>query len=172
VFGARMGCLRFGHGLFGGSRVLWRSAPCTCSRGSPPHSPRTWRWRSAPGRPGSRPAALLPRLTPAGRARRAGPARREVAGRVLEGRGAQLRGGARRGVRDLPQLATANLAARYHDPLSVGAGALPGLWAVAALAITGGHQLLSVVPFRWITRVAAAVMIASAAVSLAAAITS
>jgi putative Ca2+/H+ antiporter (TMEM165/GDT1 family) len=72
---------------------------------------------------------------------------------------------------DLTQLATANLAARYHDPLSVGAGALLGLWAVAALAITGGHQLLRVVPFRWITRVAAAVMIVLAVVSLAAAIT-
>jgi len=42
---------------------------------------------------------------------------------------------------------------------------------VAALAVTGGHQLLSVVAFRWITRIGAAVMIALAAISLAAAIT-
>ena len=31
---------------------------------------------------------------------------------------------------DLTQLATANLAARYHDPVSVGVGAVLGLWAV------------------------------------------
>jgi Ca2+/H+ antiporter, TMEM165/GDT1 family len=71
---------------------------------------------------------------------------------------------------DLTQLATANLAARYHDPLSVGFGALLGLWAVAALAIIGGRQLLRVVPFRWITRTAAAVMIVLAVVSLVTAV--
>jgi putative Ca2+/H+ antiporter (TMEM165/GDT1 family) len=71
---------------------------------------------------------------------------------------------------DLTQLATANLAARYHDPVSVGLGALLGLWAVAALAITGGRQLLRVVPFRWITGTAAVVMIVLAVVSLVTAI--
>jgi Ca2+/H+ antiporter, TMEM165/GDT1 family len=71
---------------------------------------------------------------------------------------------------DLTQLVTANLSARYHDPLAVGAGAVLGLWAVGALAIVGGRQLLRVVPFTWITRVAALVMIALAAVSLIAAI--
>jgi putative Ca2+/H+ antiporter (TMEM165/GDT1 family) len=72
---------------------------------------------------------------------------------------------------DLTQLATANLAARYHAPLSVGIGAVLGLWAVGALAITGGRQLLRVVPFHWITRTAAAVMIVLAAFSLVTAIT-
>jgi putative Ca2+/H+ antiporter (TMEM165/GDT1 family) len=38
---------------------------------------------------------------------------------------------------DLTQFVTANLAAKYQDPLSVGLGAVLGLWAVAALAITG-----------------------------------
>lgn len=71
---------------------------------------------------------------------------------------------------DLTQLATANLAARYHDPVTVGVGAVLGLWAVAALAITGGRQLLRVVPFAWITRVAAVVMGALAVWSLAAAV--
>lgn len=71
---------------------------------------------------------------------------------------------------DLTQLATANLAARYHSPLSVGVGAVLGLWAVGGLAITGGRQLLRVVPFHWITRTAAAVMIVLAVVSLVAAI--
>jgi putative Ca2+/H+ antiporter (TMEM165/GDT1 family) len=72
---------------------------------------------------------------------------------------------------DLTQLATANLAARYHDPLAVGAGAVLGLWAVAALAITGGRQLLRVVPFTWITRAAAAIMTVLAVISLVTAIT-
>jgi putative Ca2+/H+ antiporter (TMEM165/GDT1 family) len=72
---------------------------------------------------------------------------------------------------DLTQLATANLAARYHAPLSVGIGAVLGLWAVGALAITGGRQLLRVVPFHWITRIAAVIMTVLAAFSLVAAIT-
>jgi Ca2+/H+ antiporter, TMEM165/GDT1 family len=72
---------------------------------------------------------------------------------------------------DLTQLVTANLSARYHDPLAVGVGAVLGLWAVGGLAIVGGRQLLRVVPFRWITRIAALVMIALAVVSLIAALT-
>ena len=71
---------------------------------------------------------------------------------------------------DLTQLATANLAARYHDPVTVGVGAVLGLWAVGALAIIGGSQLLRIVPFGWITRIAAVVMGALAVVSLVAAI--
>jgi Ca2+/H+ antiporter, TMEM165/GDT1 family len=72
---------------------------------------------------------------------------------------------------DLTQLVTANLSARYHDPLAVGAGAVLGLWAVGGLAIVGGRQLLRVVPFGWITRIAAVVMAALAVASLIAAIT-
>jgi putative Ca2+/H+ antiporter (TMEM165/GDT1 family) len=72
---------------------------------------------------------------------------------------------------DLTQLVTANLAARYHDPVTVGVGAVLGLWAVGALAIVGGRQLLRVVPFRWITRVAASIMAVLAAFSLVTAIT-
>jgi Ca2+/H+ antiporter, TMEM165/GDT1 family len=72
---------------------------------------------------------------------------------------------------DLTQLATANLAARYHDPVTVGVGAVLGLWAVGALAIVGGRQLLRVVPFRWIIRVAASIMAVLAAFSLVTAIT-
>jgi Ca2+/H+ antiporter, TMEM165/GDT1 family len=72
---------------------------------------------------------------------------------------------------DLTQLATANLAARYHSPVSVGVGAVLALWAVAALAITGGQQLLRIVPFRWVTRTAAGFMIVLAVVSLVTAIT-
>lgn len=67
---------------------------------------------------------------------------------------------------DLTQIVTANLAAKYHNPLSVGVGATLGLWAVAALAIIGGRGLLRVIPIIWITRVAAVVMVALAAASL------
>lgn len=44
---------------------------------------------------------------------------------------------------DLTQILTANLAAQYHRPLAVGAGALLALWSVAALAVIGGRRLAS-----------------------------
>jgi putative Ca2+/H+ antiporter (TMEM165/GDT1 family) len=49
---------------------------------------------------------------------------------------------------DLTQVLTANLAARYHAPLSVGVGAALALWAVAGLAVLGGHGVLSRLPTR------------------------
>lgn len=67
---------------------------------------------------------------------------------------------------DLTQIVTANLAAKYHDPITVGVGAVLGLWAVGALAITGGRHLLRLIPFTWIVRIAAAVMAILAVVSL------
>jgi putative Ca2+/H+ antiporter (TMEM165/GDT1 family) len=66
---------------------------------------------------------------------------------------------------DLTQILTANLAAKYSDPISVGIGATLGLWAVGLLAILGGRSLLRVLPMTWITRVAAAVMVVLAVVS-------
>ena len=71
---------------------------------------------------------------------------------------------------DLTQIATATLAARYHDPLSVGVGAVLALWTVAAVAIAGGRGLLKVIPLTWITRIAAAIMLVLAGISLAAAV--
>lgn len=60
---------------------------------------------------------------------------------------------------DLTQVLTANLAANYHAPVSVGTGALLALWAVAAIAVTGG---------RWLGRVIDAVVLrAGTAVLLA-----
>jgi Ca2+/H+ antiporter, TMEM165/GDT1 family len=72
---------------------------------------------------------------------------------------------------DLTQIATATLAARYHDPLSVGVGAVLALWAVASIAIVGGRGLLKVIPLTWVTRLAAAIMLVLAGVSLATALT-
>ena len=71
---------------------------------------------------------------------------------------------------DLTQILTANLAARYHDPIAVGLGAVLGLWAVAGLAIVGGRGLLRLVPLTVITRVCAALMLLLAALSLVQAI--
>ncbi|MGH3826625.1 MAG: TMEM165/GDT1 family protein [Pseudonocardiaceae bacterium] len=73
---------------------------------------------------------------------------------------------------DLTQIATANLAAKYHDPLTVGAGAVLGLWAVGGLAILGGRQLLRWIPLTWIARVAALVMTILGVLSAIQAITS
>ena len=53
---------------------------------------------------------------------------------------------------DLTQIMTANLAARYDDPLSVGLGAVLALWAVAGLGIVGGKALMKRVPLKLITR--------------------
>ncbi|MGW1022191.1 TMEM165/GDT1 family protein [Streptomyces sp. NPDC002577] len=61
---------------------------------------------------------------------------------------------------DLTQIMTANLAARYDDPLSVGLGAVLALWAVAGLGILGGKALMKRVPLALITKIAALLMLA------------
>jgi Ca2+/H+ antiporter, TMEM165/GDT1 family len=71
---------------------------------------------------------------------------------------------------DLSDITMANLAARYHDPLAVCIGSVLGLWLVAALAITGGRGLLRILPMRWISRLAALLMVVMAAVTLVEAI--
>jgi putative Ca2+/H+ antiporter (TMEM165/GDT1 family) len=68
---------------------------------------------------------------------------------------------------DLTQLVTANLAAKYHDPLAVGIGATAGLWVAAGLAIVGGRSLLKVLPVKWLSRGAAAVLLALAGLTIA-----
>ncbi|KES04800.1 membrane protein [Streptomyces toyocaensis] len=60
---------------------------------------------------------------------------------------------------DLTQIMTANLAARYDDPLSVGLGAVLALWSVAALGIVGGKALMKRVPLKLITQIAALLML-------------
>ncbi|CAL9563207.1 TMEM165/GDT1 family protein [Streptomyces pilosus] len=60
---------------------------------------------------------------------------------------------------DLTQIMTANLAARYDDPLSVGLGAVLALWSVAGLGIVGGKALMKRVPLKLITRIAALLML-------------
>jgi putative Ca2+/H+ antiporter (TMEM165/GDT1 family) len=72
---------------------------------------------------------------------------------------------------DLTQIMTANLAARYDDPLSVGLGAVLALWAVAGLGIVGGQALMKRVPLQLITRIAALLMLGLGAWSLWEAVT-
>ena len=66
---------------------------------------------------------------------------------------------------DVTQIATANYAARYEDPLSVGLGAVLGLWAVAALAVTAGQKILDHVPVVLVRRVAGVILLGFAVVS-------
>ena len=67
---------------------------------------------------------------------------------------------------DLSDIMIANLAARYHDPVPVAIGSVLALWAVTALAITGGQKLSQILPVRWITRLAALVMVVLAGFTL------
>jgi putative Ca2+/H+ antiporter (TMEM165/GDT1 family) len=64
---------------------------------------------------------------------------------------------------DLTQIITANLAARYHNALSVGLGALFALWAVAGIAVVSGTGLLRVLSVRTLRLVTAVVLVALAA---------
>lgn len=66
---------------------------------------------------------------------------------------------------DPSQIIIATLAARYEDPLAVGVGALLALWVVSAIAVYGGDRLRRLVPVRWLTRAAAAVMVILAVLS-------
>jgi putative Ca2+/H+ antiporter (TMEM165/GDT1 family) len=64
---------------------------------------------------------------------------------------------------DITQITTANLAARYGDPVSVGIGAVLALWVLAGLAITVGAKSLDVIPMVWVRRVTAVIMLGLAA---------
>lgn len=66
---------------------------------------------------------------------------------------------------DLTQILTANLAAHYHSPLSVGVGAVLALWAVAAIAVVGGQTLLKYLKISTLRRITAVVLVALAAVA-------
>jgi Ca2+/H+ antiporter, TMEM165/GDT1 family len=66
---------------------------------------------------------------------------------------------------DLTQFLTVSLAARYHDPLAVGVGATLALWVAAGAAVLVGWRLLKFIPVKWLTRVAAVIMLALAGTS-------
>ena len=64
---------------------------------------------------------------------------------------------------DLTQILTANLAAKYHQPVSVFIGAFAALTSVAALGAFGGRALLRVLPLT-VIRKAGGVLLAGFAV--------
>jgi putative Ca2+/H+ antiporter (TMEM165/GDT1 family) len=72
---------------------------------------------------------------------------------------------------DLTQILTANLAARYHDPLSVGLGAWAALLLVAGIAVVAGSNLLRVLSVRALRTITAAVLVGLALYSAVQAIT-
>jgi len=63
---------------------------------------------------------------------------------------------------DLTQILTANLAAHYHDALSVAVGSLLALWVVAGIAVVGGQGLLRLIEVRTLRIVTAVVLVALA----------
>jgi putative Ca2+/H+ antiporter (TMEM165/GDT1 family) len=67
---------------------------------------------------------------------------------------------------DLSDITIANLAARYHDPVPVGIGSVLALWGVVVVAIVGGRGLQRILPLRWITRLAALLMVVMAGFTL------
>jgi len=66
---------------------------------------------------------------------------------------------------DLTQILTANLAARYHDPLAVFTGATVGLWAVAAIAVVAGRAPPRLIPLTLIRRLAGIALLGFAVAS-------
>ena len=70
---------------------------------------------------------------------------------------------------DITQIATANYAAKY-DPLSVGIGAVLGLWLVSALGVTVGARLLRLVPMTPMKRVTALILAVFGVISVIAAV--
>jgi putative Ca2+/H+ antiporter (TMEM165/GDT1 family) len=66
---------------------------------------------------------------------------------------------------DITQITTANYAAHYHNAVSVGIGAVLGLWAVTAFAILAGSKVLHRIPAKLLQRITATILLAFAAYS-------
>lgn len=73
---------------------------------------------------------------------------------------------------DITQIATANLAAKYHDPVAVGVGAALGLWAVLAVGVVAGAKLVERVPLAIVRRITGVVLAVLGVVSVVAAVRS
>jgi putative Ca2+/H+ antiporter (TMEM165/GDT1 family) len=71
---------------------------------------------------------------------------------------------------DLTQILTANLAAHYNSPFSVGLGAALALWTVALVAVVGGHSLMRFINVVVLHRVMAAVLVVLSGLAAASAI--
>lgn len=66
---------------------------------------------------------------------------------------------------DITQITTINYEAHYHQPWSVGLGALLALWSVTALAVTFGAKVVNLVPAKILLRLSAAIMFVFAIIS-------
>jgi Ca2+/H+ antiporter, TMEM165/GDT1 family len=71
---------------------------------------------------------------------------------------------------DITQIATANLAAKYHDPIGVGVGAVLGLWTVVAIGVVAGSKLVERVPLAMVRRITGVILAVLGVVSAVAAI--
>lgn len=71
---------------------------------------------------------------------------------------------------DITQLTTANLTAKYHNPIAVGIGATLGLWTAALLAITAGRNLLRIISVQLLHRAGAVIFLGFATYSIVQAI--
>jgi putative Ca2+/H+ antiporter (TMEM165/GDT1 family) len=66
---------------------------------------------------------------------------------------------------DITQITTANYAAKYHQPLAVGIGAVLALWTVTALAVTVGAKALNLVPPKLLQRTTACILLGFSVIS-------
>lgn len=73
---------------------------------------------------------------------------------------------------DLTQILTANLEAKYHDPISVFVGAAAALILVMGIGVMGGRALLRILPLSAIRRGAGVVLAGFAVYSIVSAATS
>ena len=71
---------------------------------------------------------------------------------------------------DITQIATANLAAKYDDPLGVGVGAVLGLWSVVAIGVVAGSKLVERVPLALVRRITGLILAALGVLSAVAAV--
>jgi putative Ca2+/H+ antiporter (TMEM165/GDT1 family) len=67
---------------------------------------------------------------------------------------------------DLTQVITADLSARYHDPVSVFIGALCGLWLVSAGGVLAGRNMVRVVPLAVVRKAGGMILLALAIYSV------
>jgi Ca2+/H+ antiporter, TMEM165/GDT1 family len=66
---------------------------------------------------------------------------------------------------DLTQVLTADLAAKYHSPVSVAVGSITALWCVAGLAVVGGQSTLRSMQVTTVRRLTAVVLVVLAGYS-------
>jgi putative Ca2+/H+ antiporter (TMEM165/GDT1 family) len=71
---------------------------------------------------------------------------------------------------DLTQILTANLAAKYHSPVSVAVGSTLALWSVAALAVASGRTLLRYINLTTVRKVTAVILVALAGYTFSSAV--